>query len=124
MTVQECYEHAVSFLPEKPEENPDLQRFMTAWCNLLLAENLESENFYRRANEMEELAVPAKIETEDDEIPYNSLLVEKAFPYGMARWVFRENDDVSASHEYYGLYVNAVKEATPALVTEIEDVYR
>lgn len=123
MTVKECYEHAVSFLPEKPEENPDLQKFMVAWCNILLAENFENENFFRRANETEELSSPGTVFSPEDEIPYNERLVKTAFPYGMARWVFRENDDISASHEYYSLYIVAAKEATPVLETEIEDVY-
>ena len=124
MTVKECYEHAVSFLPEKPEENPDLQKFMVAWCNILLAENFENENFFRRANKTEELPSPGTVFSPEDEIPYNERLVKTAFPYGMARWVFRENDDISASHEYYSLYIVAAKEATPVLETEIEDVYK
>ena len=61
---------------------------------------------------------------EDDEIPYNEQLVSAAFPYGMARWIFRENDDVSGSHEYYQLYATALMEATPLEVVEITDVYR
>lgn len=124
MTVKECYEHAVSFLPEKPEENPDMQKFMTAWCNILLAENLENENFFRRANEMEELFAVPKVFSAEDEIPYNEQLVSAAFPYGMARWIFRENDDISASHEYYSLYIVAAREATPAIEEEIKDVYQ
>ncbi|MBQ6699726.1 MAG: hypothetical protein IJM98_03610 [Oscillospiraceae bacterium] len=124
MTVKECYEHAISFLPEKMEENPDMQKFMVSWCNILLAENFENENFYRTVNEMPEISAPGKVEQPEDEIPYNEKLVKTAFPYGMARWIFRENDDVYASHEYYTLYVTAAKEATPALVSDIEDIYK
>ncbi|MBR5309580.1 MAG: hypothetical protein IKU42_00465 [Oscillospiraceae bacterium] len=124
MTVKECYEQATSFLPEKPEENPDMQRFMIAWCNILLAENLENENFFRRANGIEELSSPRKVYSAEDEIPYNEKLVSMAFPYGMARWIFRENDDISASREYYSLYTIATKEATPAIEEEIRDVYQ
>ena len=124
MTVKECYEMAVGFIPEIPEDNVDMQKHMISWCNVLLADTINYENIYRRVNKIEELVKPLKVKKESDEIPYNEKLVSMAFPYGMARWIFRENDDVSASHEYYGLYVNAVKEATPALVTEIEDVYR
>ena len=123
MTVRECYEQAVSFLPEKPEENPEMQKFMTAWCNVLLAETFEHENIYRVANDLPEIWEIPKTESENDEIPYNERLVRGAFPYGMARWIFRENEDIAASHEYYALYVNAIREATPVLMGEVEERY-
>lgn len=123
MTVRECYEHAVGFLPEKPEENPEMQKFMLAWCNLLIAETFEYENVFRNANGIPELSEIPKLENEKDEIPYNERLVRGAFPYGMARWIFRENEDIAASHEYYALYANAIREATPVLMGEVEDRY-
>ncbi|MBQ7874917.1 MAG: hypothetical protein IJ306_07165 [Oscillospiraceae bacterium] len=123
MKVKECYEHAVSFLPEKPEENPEMQKFMVAWCNVLLAETFEYENIYRVANKLPEIWELPKVESENDEIPYNERLVRGAFPYGMARWIFRENEDIAASHEYYALYANAIREATPILMGEVEEKY-
>lgn len=110
-------------MPEKPEENPDMQRFMTVWCNILIAETLEYENVYRKAKGLAELSDVPVLEKESEEIPYNERLVRGAFPYGMARWIFRENEDIAASHEYYALYVNAAKEATPVFMGEVEDEY-
>lgn len=124
MTVKECYIEAVSFLPEVPEDNTDMQKHMVTWCNVLLADSLNYENIYRRVNEIEELSKPLKVEAPSDEIPYNEKLVSMAFPYGMARFVFRENDDVSGSHEYYQLYATALSEATPFEFSEITDVYK
>ena len=123
MTVKECYEQAVSFIPEVPEDNVDMQKHMVTWCNVLLADALNHENVYRRVNKLEELTRPLRVNAQSDEIPYNEKLVSMAFPYGMARWIFRENDDVSGSHEYYQLYVNALLEATPLEVVEVTDVY-
>lgn len=124
MTVKECYERAVSFIPEVPEDNVDMQKHAVTWANVLLADSLNTENVWRRVNKIPELDSAPKVSGEDDEIPYNEALVEKAFPYGMARWIFRENDDVSGSHEYYQLYATALMEATPLEVVEITDVYR
>ena len=31
MTIMECYEQAVSLIPEKPDENVDMQRFAVVW---------------------------------------------------------------------------------------------
>lgn len=123
MTVRECYEQAVAFLPEKPEENVEMQKFMVVWCNVLLAEMLEYENVFRRVNGKEEFEHQPVLTGADEVIPYNENLVRRAFPYGMARWIFRENEDVAASHEYYNLYVFAAREATPVFFEEVKDVY-
>lgn len=123
MTVYECYDLAVSFLPEVPEDNVDMQKHMIAWCNVLLSDSINNENVWRRVNGIKELDSPLKVSNEKDEIPYNEKLVSMAFPYGMARWIFRENDDVSGSREYYQLYTVALSEATPLEYTEIKDFY-
>lgn len=123
MKVRECYEAALSFLPETVEDNSEMQKFMTAWCNVLLGEMLGHENTFRRANKSEELKVPPVLTEGEEEIPYNERLVRSAFPYGMARWMFRENEDIAASHEYYGLYITAANEATPIIEGEVRDVY-
>ena len=124
MTVKECYERAVSFIPEVPEDNVDMQKHAVTWANVLLADSLNTENVWRRVNKIKELDFAPKVSGEDDEIPYNEQLVSAAFPYGMARWIFRENDDVSGSHEYYQLYATALLEATPLEIVEVTDVYR
>ena len=124
MTVKECYERAVSFLPEKPEENTDMQKHMVNWCNILLSDTINNENIYRRVNGIPELDSILRVNSENDEIPYNERLVAAAFPYGMARWIFRENEDVDGSREYYQLYAAALLEATPLEIVEIEDAYR
>ena len=123
MTVKECYEHAIALVPETFEDNPDMLSFAVFWCNILLAETLPYENAYRRTKKLPELEAVPNVFKEDDEIPFNERMVKAAFPYGMARWIFRENDDVSGSHEYYQLYATALMEATPLEVVEITDVY-
>ena len=124
MTVKECFEKALSLVPELLEESVDTRRFAVTWCNILLAETLKNENLYRKANGIKEIKRVPQVFSEKDEIPYNEEMVMLAFPYGMARWIFRENDDVSGSHEYYQLYATAVMEATPMEIIEITDVYR
>lgn len=124
MTVKECYELAVSFIPEVMEDNTDMQKHMVPWCNVLMADTLNAENAFRRTNGIAELTRVPKVSGQNDEIPYNEVLVAKAFPYGMARWIFRENDDVSGSREYYNLYAQAISESIPLEYSEIIDVYR
>ncbi len=123
MTVKECYEQAVSLIPEKPEENVEMQKFVVTWCNILLAETLCHENILRKGKKLPEIEKVPQVESENDEIPFDDEMVRRVFPYGMARFVFREHDDISASHEFYQLYVNALSEAVPVFAEEIEDVY-
>lgn len=123
MKVRECYESALSFIPEKPEENPDMQKFMIAWCNVILGEMLEYENVFRRAKGLAELEKVPVLTEKEQEIPYNENLVKRAFPYGMARWMFREGEDIAASHEYYNLYIAAANEATPVFEGDVKDIY-
>lgn len=123
MTVKECYEQAVSVISEKPEDNVDMQKFAVAWCNILLAETFPYENAFRRGKNVPELESVPKVTGAEDEIPYNDNMVRAAFPYGMARWVLRENDDISGSREYYQLYTIALMESVPSFFTGIEDGY-
>ncbi len=124
MTVKECYEITASFLPEKPEENPDMQKFMLSWCNMVLAETLIYENMYRRFNKTPVLSEPPVLVEPNEEIPYNIELVRAVFPYGMARWAFRESDDTVAESLYQSLYSIAIKENVPVFTDEVKDAYR
>lgn len=123
MTVKECFENALALIPDLPEENQDLEKFAPVWCSILLAETVNHENIWRRANKIPEISAVPKVEKPGDEIPYNDELVRAAFPYGMARWIFRENEDIPGSHEYYQLYAIALSEATPLEYAEVRDIY-
>lgn len=124
MTVKECFERAMSFIPEKAEENPELMEHAVTWANVLLSDTVNYENIYRRVHSLPEIDSVPTVGSLEDEIPYNSRMVAAAFPYGMARWIFRDNEDVAGSHEYYQLYTVALTEATPLEYCEMEDVYR
>lgn len=123
MKVREVYERALAFLPEDMSANQDMQKFMVPWANTLMADTMEAENIYRKSENMPLLAVPPMVTEREQEIPYNERLVAKAFPYGMARWIFLEDEQVGVAREYYQYYAQAVYEATPALITDVEDAY-
>ena len=122
MKVRECYERALSFVPEDTAD-ASLEGYAVSWANQLLADTLEAENAIRKAAGEEELSSPPTVSSPEEEIPYHGALTAKAFPYGMARWIFRDEEDVSGSREYYSLYVAAIAEATPYLAGEIRDLY-
>ena len=122
MKVRECYERALGFVPEEASDAA-LENYMVGWANQLLADTFEAENAIRRAEGEAELLLPPVLSSPEDEIPYYEVLTAKAFPYGMARWIFRDEEDVSGSREYYSLYVAAIREAVPYTVGTVRDVY-
>ncbi len=124
MTVKECYEAAVAFLPEKPEENPEMQKFMLNWCNMLLAENFNYENFLREVKGKARLENTPVLNDGEQEIPYDENFVRAVFPLGMARWCFKESGDYSAEIQYHNLYSTAIIENLPVLMTEVKDEFR
>ncbi|MBQ5357642.1 MAG: hypothetical protein IIU57_05390 [Oscillospiraceae bacterium] len=81
MTVKECYEQAVSLIPEKPEENVEMQKFAVIWCNILLAETLRHENILRKGKNLPEIEKVPQVENENDEIPFDDEMVRRVFPY-------------------------------------------
>lgn len=122
MKVRECYERALGFVPEEASDAA-LENYMTGWTNQLLADTFEVENAIRRAAGEAELLLPPVVSSPEDEIPYHDVLTAKAFPYGMARWIFRDEEDISGSREYYSLYVAAIREAVPYVVGAVRDIY-
>lgn len=124
MTVRECFERAMSFVPENADENQELMSHAVTWANVLMSDTVNYENIYRRVHALPEVDSVPTVGSLEDEIPYNSRMVMAAFPLGMARWIFRDNEDVAGSHEYYQLYTVALTESTPIEYCEVEDVYR
>ena len=122
MEVLECYKRALGFVPEGTADAA-LEDYIVDWANQILADTFDAENAIRRAAGEAELSEPLTVSSPEDEIPYHEILTAKAFPYGMARWIFRDEEDVSGSREYYSLYVAAIAEATPYTVGTVSDVY-
>ena len=58
MTAKEIYEIGISYIPEIPSDNPDLQRYVVGWLNTMMLETFEVENAIRTWNKEELLIAP------------------------------------------------------------------
>lgn len=124
MTASEVLETAMSFLPDKLRDNPELSDYIVPWLNVLLQECLPVENSLRQFKGLESLTEAQKIQSAGDELIYQDEITRVALPYGVADRVFVDDDNDYRSQDMRGRYVNALKEAAKARVDEsVVDVY-
>ena len=124
MTASEVLETAMSFLPDKLRDNPELSDYIVPWLNVLLQECLPVENSLRQFKGLEPLTEAQKIESAGDELIYQDEITRVALPYGVADRVFVDDDNDYRSQDMRGRYVNALKEAAKAWADEsVVDVY-
>lgn len=127
MTANELYVLGLSLLPANPSEDDSLSRYVVGWVNLAMRETFSVENSIRAYNNdptrpvLEE--VP-RIETIEDVIPYSDELVGYAFPYFLASFMCKDDDDNYWAQDYRSRYIVAVSEATRLIPGSVVDVYK
>ena len=123
MTAKEIYELGISYIPEVPSDNPDLQKYVVGWVNMMLLETFEVENSIREWGGEELLVAPQIIKNINDEIIYHESLARGAFPYGIAANAFIDDDNDYRSNKYGQYFVRGVNAANKYIPHKIKDVY-
>lgn len=123
MTVREVYEIGISYIPELPSDNPDLQGYIVGWMNMMLLETFEVENSIREWAGEEKLQIPQIVKTLNDELIYHDSLVLGAFPYGIAANAFIDDDNDYRSNKMAQYYVRGVNAANKYIPHAIKDLY-
>lgn len=123
MTAREIYEIGISYIPELPSDNPDLQKYVVGWMNTFLLETFEDENSIREWAGEEILSAPQVINNIDDEIIYHESLARGAFPYGIAANAFIDDENDYRSNKFGQYYVRGVNAATKYIPHDIIDRY-
>lgn len=123
MTVEEIYKRGISFLPEVPNDNPDLKQYAIPWINTALQECLEIENSIRRFYGEEELEEAPVVTSYADEVIYHDGLTRVAFPYFVASNAFIDDDNDYRANIYRTLYQTRANEAMKYTKEIIKDVY-
>ena len=124
MNIQECYTLSLSFLSEiVVDQSKELEGFIVPWVNLLLAEALPYENSIRHAQREEELASAPQLTSMTDEIPYHDAIVRVALPYGLASYLFQDDENDYRSQVYRNQYIAALQDAMQLQEEDIVDVY-
>lgn len=123
MTANEVHEAALSLLFENRATAGDYNTFALPLLNLMLPELLETENAIRRVAGEKELDQAPKIDSLEEEIPYDERLLRGALPYGLAAKLVYDDGDMSKVGYFQQLYVNAVNSFAQIVPEQVVDVY-
>lgn len=123
MTADQIYTAAIAFISEKPQGN-ETKGFALHWLSSLLCEALPYENAIREGRGEALLPTAPLLTSWEEEIGYHDSIVRIALPFGLAAYLFTDDDNDYRSQDFRGRFINALREATPGVVGEIGDVYR
>ena len=124
MTVEELYAIALSFLAEVPrDQSTELNSFIVPWVNILLQEALPYENSILRYEDKVELAEAPVVQNMSDKLFYHDSIVRSAFPYGLASWLFQDDENDYRTEKYRNMYIAALNEAAKMTEESIADGY-
>lgn len=124
ITVNDVLVTAMGFLPDRQSDNPELSDFIVGWINLLLQECLPTENSIRHAKGLPLLDAAPMVSSVTDVIDYQDEITRVALPYGVAYYVYIDDDNEYRSQDMRGRFVNALDEAQKAWLDEsVVDVY-
>lgn len=122
MTGREVFQLALSYIFEMTDTGT-LEPFAVGWLNVLLAEALPTENSLRARDGEAALPAAPVLENLDEPVPYHMELTRVALPYGMASWMYAEDDNDYRSQDYRGRFISALAEAMRLQEGQVVDVY-
>ena len=122
-TENDIYAVALSYIGETSTTMPDLNGFVLGWINQLLQEALPYENSVRERNEDTLLTTAPTLTSLTDTVSYCDDITRIALPYGLAVYVYQDDDDKQFSIMYRQKFINALKDAEKYNVEDIEDEY-
>lgn len=124
MTAREIFALGYGMIPMTAEDVEDYEdATVLGWLNVLLAEALDTENSIRAFEGRPELAAAPVLEGMDEEVPYADSICRRAFPYGLAAWLWTDEDEEYRVQDYRGRYVSGLAECGKAVQGSVVDVY-
>ncbi|MDD6467986.1 MAG: hypothetical protein PUF50_07370 [Erysipelotrichaceae bacterium] len=121
MTVYELYKKAINVMFEKPNSKVYENYYLTH-INLLLANVFDINNTIRNKNGLESLDVIPVMTNDNDEIPYEDIVLNEILPWGLAAQ-FSIDDDLNKYSIYNTNFLNACFKHERAIISEVSDVY-
>lgn len=92
MTGRQLYEQALTLLGMEQDHAAYFEEMAMGCMNQLLCDRLYEHNALERAQGGETLLTAPELESLEDTIPYNEMLVRECFPYGLAALLTAEDD--------------------------------
>lgn len=124
MTGREIFALGYGMIPMTAEDVEDYDDVtVTGWLNVLLAEALDTENSIRAFEGREPLAQAPVLAGPDDPVPYADSICRRALPYGLAAWLWTDEDEEYRVQDYRGRYVSGLSECAKAVSESVVDVY-
>ena len=123
MTGEEIFKTACAYLAGTPEENEDLKPAALQWLNALLAEALPYERAYRQVWGLSPLAAAPVLGGLEETVDMCEGITRAALPYGLASYLFLEDEQNSWAVSFRSRFISALQEAAPARQERIADVY-
>lgn len=111
MTAQRIWDIACSFLTETAESNIDLAIYAPKWINMCVAEAFQYENFIRKFNDEAALVAIPDITALTDNVPYCDEICRVALPYGVAHYLYQDDDNDYRAQDYRARFVAALNES-------------
>ncbi len=87
--------------------------------NTLLAENFEQNNRLRSFAGLDELGAIPQVSGLDETLPYENVLVYRAFAYGLGAKLFVDERDAAVLSYLHQQYVNAVNDCDRGFVSVV-----
>lgn len=124
MTGREVFTLGYGMIPMTAEDVEDYDdETVLGWLNVLLAEALETENSIRAFDGQELLSAAPVLEGLDDPVLYADSICRRALPYGLAAWLWTDEDEEYRVQDYRGRYVSGLAECARVVTESVVDVY-
>lgn len=124
MTGTQIHTLALSYLTETPSESSVSEEMILGWINVLIGESLPYENSVREFEERAPLTLPPYLSALSDQVDYCDGIARLAIPYGLASFLFSDDDNEFRAQDFRGRYLSALNDAKKLIVGEIVDVYK
>lgn len=120
MTGTQLYNQALILLGMEHEDVTYLEEMASGCINQMLSDRLYEQNALCRARGADGFAVAPELESMDDELPYDEMLVRECFPYGLAALLVAE-DDRTMFNWLICEYEKRVAYYAPCMLTQMQE---
>lgn len=120
MTGRQLYEQALILLGMEQENVPYLEEMAPGCINQMLSDRLYEHNALCRAQGTDGFSTAPELDSMDDDIPYDEMLVRECFPYGLAALLIAE-DDRTMFNWLMSEYERRAAYYAPCTLTQIQE---
>lgn len=121
MKVKDIYNDVLALTLEKEADNSEFADFVVPHFNLLMAELFNYNNAARQRSGKQTLAAAARVESLNDDVPYEDVLYAPMV-YGLAAKLLTADENELASI-YQQMYYSALDSAFTVESETVVDVY-